>query len=137
MRHFKLAAAAVATLGCLWFASPASALNFLQPAGSPYATGKLESNSVRTGDLNNDGRDDLFTTNADPSVSIFLANADGSLTQAPESPIFIGDYAPSGNLGDFNNDGDLDFATASDEIVRVRLGSGEGTFGFATACVPE
>ncbi len=137
MRHFKLAAAAVATLGCLWFASPASALNFLQPAGSPYATGKLESNSVRTGDLNNDGRDDLFTTNADPSVSIFLANADGSLTQAPESPIFIGDYAPSGNLGDFNNDGDLDFATASDEIVRVRLGSGEGTFGFPTAFVTE
>jgi hypothetical protein len=137
LRHFKLAAAAVATLGCLWFASPASALNFLQPAGSPYATGKLESNSVRTGDLNNDGRDDLFTTNADPSVSIFLANADGSLTQAPESPIFIGDYAPSGNLGDFNNDGDLDFATASDEIVRVRLGSGEGTFGFPTAFVTE
>jgi len=137
LRQFRFVTAAAVALGVLCFASPASALNFLQPTGSPYSTGKLESNSVRTGDLNDDGRDDVFTTNADPSVSIFLANADGSMAQAPGSPIFIGDYAPSGNLGDFTNDGDLDIATASDEIVRIRRGSGEGTFSSPSAFVTE
>ena len=55
-----------------------------------------------------------------------------------ESPIFIGDYAVSGNLGDFNNDGD---SGLRNRLRRKSSGSGSGkwrgTFGFPTAFVTE
>lgn len=132
MHYIKLVAVAVVAVGSLWLATPASALNFIQPAGSPYATGELESNSVLTGDLNGDGRDDLVTVNADYSYSVFLANADGSLTPTLGNPFSTGStYALSGTLVDFTDDGNLDLAIATNNEVIVRPGNGAGGFGAA------
>jgi hypothetical protein len=135
MRSFKLVGLAIAVIGSLWFTAPAAALEFQQPSGSPYSTGENTVNSIRTGDFNEDGRDDVFTANADYSASVFLAGANGSMSPAPGSPIPSVSYVISGNLGDFNGDGHLDLVGATNDAVEVRLGNGDGTFNAAITSV--
>lgn len=129
MRHVKFVVAAAVALGALWYAAPASALDFVQPAGSPYNTGLLETNSVRTGDVNGDGRDDVFTANADYSASVYLSGPSGTLSPAPGSPITTVPYNLSGTLADLNGDSKLDMVLAqSGNQLSIRLGNGDGSF---------
>jgi hypothetical protein len=91
---------------------------------------------IASGDFNGDGKVDLLTvtsTQNDYSISILLGNGDGTF-QAPSTIT----TAPPANItaiavGDFNGDGNLDFAVLnqSTNSVVVYLGNGNGTFGAA------
>lgn len=88
--------------------------------------------SVAVGDFNGDGKLDVaavgFNTNV---VSIFLGNGDGSFTapvQYPTGPMLLSPPFHDVLVADFNGDGKLDLAVATDNGVAVLLGNGEGTF---------
>lgn len=94
--------------------------------------------SVAVGDFNNDGKQDLALANfVSNNVSIRLGNGSGGFAAAPASEVLVGSAPKSIAVGDFNNDGKLDFATAnfSSHDVSIRLGNGSG--GFSTPPSPE
>jgi hypothetical protein len=81
-----------------------------------------------TTDLNGDGNLDLLVP-AQGSVYAYLGNGDGTFTLASTTPTPSGGYlAP----GDFNHDGNVDFATSGNLIA---LGNGDGTFQNPTDIV--
>jgi hypothetical protein len=81
-----------------------------------------------TTDLNGDGALDLLVP-AQGSVYAYLGNGDGTFTLASTTPTLSGGYlAP----GDFNHDGNVDFATSGNLIA---LGNGDGTFQNPTDIV--
>jgi hypothetical protein len=101
------------------------------PAGrSPWA--------IASADLNNDGKLDLVVTNDiggnfRSTVSVLLGNGDG--TFQPAVTYKVGPSPTSVAIGDFNHDGKLDLAVASQTgtpngygLVTVLLGNGDGTF---------
>jgi hypothetical protein len=89
-------------------------------------------NSIVAADFNNDGTLDLATANYSSSnVSVLLGNenndiADGTFQPALDSP--TGANPLSVAVGDFNEDGNLDLATANVNDVSVLLGDGQGGF---------
>jgi len=94
--------------------------------------------SVAIGDFNKDGNQDFATANQSPkNVSIRLGNGDGSFTSPSIPEVSVGNVPTSVAIGDFNNDGNQDFATANlnSNQVSIRLGNGEGS--FSTPFIPE
>ena len=90
--------------------------------------------AVAVGDFNGDGKLDVVITNfANKDISVQLGHGDGSFSQAPNSPIHIGNRPTSVAVGDFNLDGKLDIAVtnAEDNNVVILLGRGDGTFSPA------
>ncbi len=100
--------------------------------------------NVALGDFDNDGYPDILTANEKGnSVSVLLGNGDGTFQPRMDIPITVpalpvGDKVDSSvsnpmgvAVGDFNGDGNLDFATANGgwASVNVVLGNGNGTFG--------
>ena len=86
---------------------------------------------VAVGYFNNDGFADLAVTNFhDNTVSILLGDGHGTFTQAPGSPIAVGNVPRSVSVGDFNGDGIVDLAVtdSNDNEVRILLGNGLGGF---------
>lgn len=103
---------------------------------SDYTTGGTTySPSLAVGDVNNDGRPDLVTTNRDnPAfVAVYLNNGAGGFA----APIQAGSI-PSARvvvLGDFNEDGNLDMVIGTDSLsagLNIRLGNGTGAFPTGT-----
>lgn len=82
------------------------------------------SGSVAAGDLNSDGHPDLVVGGNE--ISVRLGAGGGVLGTATN-------YSGGGDLrlGDLDSDGHLDVVVShrSDSTVRVRLGTGDGTFG--------
>ncbi len=86
---------------------------------------------VAVGDFNGDGFADLAAANLlDNTVSILLGNGHGTFTQAPGSPVAVGNVPRSVSVGDFNGDGIVDLAVtdSNDNNVRILLGNGIGSF---------
>ena len=82
-------------------------------AGEPrrLAVGRMPYHKLRAGDLNNDGKDDLVTTNAESgSVSIMCADRNGVLQQAKEIAVPRSPFAVA--IGDVNGDRYPDLAIA-------------------------
>ncbi len=94
--------------------------------------------SVAIGDFNGDGNQDFATANQyDSNVSIRLGNGTGGFTSPAVPEVTIGAYGLSVAVGDFNGDGNQDFAAANNGTnnVSIRLGNGSG--GFTPPAVPE
>ena len=100
--------------------------------------------SVAIGDFNNDGKQDIATANYRSStVSIRLGDGAGGFSGTTDVPVAAGAIPypadPSANtisvaIGDFNNDGKQDIATANyyANTVSLRLGDGAGGFSGTT-----
>src|SRR5690349_8879106 len=100
---------------------------------------------VVAADFNGDGALDLATaTHFTNDVTVFLGSGQGSLGAVTASSFFPTGTGPRWIVGgDFNNDGQLDLATANAEAstVSVLLGNGDGTFrphlDFVTGANPQ
>jgi Flp pilus assembly secretin CpaC len=113
---------------------------FLQ-AGSPISLGAARTvapaiaPSIASAVLTTSGFHDLVVT--DPvanTVEVLLSNGDDTFKEATGSPITVGQEPSSIVLGDFNNDGNQDFAVSNfkDNTFSLFLGNGDGTFKQAT-----
>ncbi len=108
----------------------ANAQTFIQPAGSPPATGQNPYDIVK-GDLNNDGNLDLAISNlGSNNVTVLLGNGASGFTNALSSPFATGLRPHSIALGDCNRDGNLDIVIANegDNTITLLLGNGSGGF---------
>jgi FG-GAP-like repeat len=93
--------------------------------------------SIASGDFNHDGNLDIAVANSvDNTVSIFLGNGSGSLTQSG-TPINVGHNPESIRAGDFNSDGYSDLAVANfkDGTVTTLLNNQNGTFTASTISI--
>jgi hypothetical protein len=93
--------------------------------------------SIASGDFNHDGNLDIAVANSvDNTVSIFVGNGSGSLTQSG-TPINVGQNPESIRAGDFNGDGYSDLAVANfkDGTVTTLLNNENGTFTASTISV--
>jgi hypothetical protein len=86
--------------------------------------------SLAVGDFNNDGKLDFLFSAGVPqqtaSIHVRLGNGKGKFQTSWKFGKYIG--CPDFAVGDFNADGNLDFAALADSEVHVFLGNGDGTF---------
>jgi FG-GAP-like repeat len=114
-------------------AASAEGAFFTQPSGSPYAAGNAP-NQIVTGDFNLDTKPDLAVANDQSSnVTILLGDGTGAFVPAPGSPVTVGSHPESVAVGDYNNDGRPDFATANFIGGNVSVFLGDGAGGFTQA----
>lgn len=86
-----------------------------------------------SGDLNDDGVDDLVVANEGSNdVSVILLGGDGEPLSSVAYPVGVEPYGLA--LGDLDGDGRLDLAVANrlDGTISVLLADGPGTFGPAS-----
>ena len=121
-------AALAATASTPGFTPPGTVPSFLRTAYYPIAGAAM----VALADVNHDGFVDILTANANNGASVLLGNGDGTFQPART-------FLPTGNFnlivsGDFDGDGNLDFAVtnySTSTTVSVMLGNGDGTFHAA------
>jgi hypothetical protein len=84
--------------------------------------------SVAAGDFDHNGALDLVTANSNGTISVLLGNGNG--TFRPRTDLTVSGVPRAVVVGDFNGDGRLDVAVASQlsNSVSVLLGHGDGTF---------
>ena len=101
----------------------AQAVSFLPRRDLTFRSGPMV-----VGDFNNDGIQDLYSTNVEnipPLVEVLLGNGDGTFHPAMSSG--VGMFL-SVAYGDFNGDGIQDLAMADDGGGFIQIGNGDGTF---------
>jgi hypothetical protein len=84
--------------------------------------------STAIGDLNGDGKPDVVTVNDDESISVLVAQADGTLGSRRD---YLASGDPAGAaIADLNGDGHADVAVADrGGFATVFLNAGDGTLG--------
>ncbi|MBS1635742.1 MAG: T9SS type A sorting domain-containing protein [Bacteroidetes bacterium] len=108
---------------------------FLQPIGTPLATGTPTLRGISSADLNADGKKDLVVGCAyDNSLSIYLGSGNGQFSNAPGSPMVIGNGTIANTISDFNGDliPDLAIANYYGGYISILLGAGNGSFTSAS-----
>jgi len=124
--------------------TPQESATFAAATGSPLPI-ELANYAV-VGDFRGQGMPDLAIAQNGPQVYIYLANGDGTFTQASGSPVIIPPppFDTVANplmvflaTGDFNNSGKLGLAAANleQDNVPILLGNGDGTFTIPTSFV--
>ncbi len=91
--------------------------------------GTVPADTLRSADLNNDGKADLlFTSYSGGAVLVYLGNGDGTFGQLISTTVPDSDLWPT--IGDLNHDGIPDVAVArfGSNALRVLIGNGDGTF---------
>ncbi|MDR3418105.1 MAG: VCBS repeat-containing protein [Nevskia sp.] len=135
------AGAALALSGLSTYTAQASPLpvSFIEPAQTTKLPGLdiggsgVMEDSVVTGDFNNDGHLDLLIANPFTGFApiLMLGKGDGTFAPGPAIAPSITQYF-GGVLatGDFNGDGNLDFAVAGADFafINMFLGDGKGNF---------
>jgi hypothetical protein len=97
-----------------------------------YSTGKNSgSSAVTVGDFDNDGNLDIAVANTNTdNIGVLFGHGNGTFKS--QSTFSTGNYSAPYDVivGDFNNDNQLDIATAlwSDNSVGILIGYGNGTF---------
>jgi hypothetical protein len=124
--------------------TPEANVTFSSATGSPIPS--QSANYVAVGDFRGQGKPDLAVPLNGNGVYVYLANGDGTFTEAPGSPIVLPrspwDGLPNAladfvATGDFDNSGKLGMAVAdlSEQNVWVLTGNGDGTFTIPTSFV--
>ena len=113
---------------------------FTQQSTSPISLGSKRAAApavppaITTALLTNSGFHDLLIT--DPTantVRILLSKGDGTFKEAAGSPITVPNEPSAIVTGDFNKDGNVDFAVTSFPASNVSIFLGDGKGGFAAA----
>jgi len=111
----------------------------LVPSLSPVSPGD---ELLALADFNGDGKLDIIkaTQTGASTINVALGNGDGTFQQASgfQLPAIL--TPVSGVVGDFNGDGKLDlaFASQSTDVVTILFGNGDGTFkGHIEYSVPN
>jgi hypothetical protein len=106
-----------------------------------FKVGKRPYQRLRAADLNNDGADDIVTTNTEGNnATILLSDGKGNFTEPPGSPFSCGD-APFGlAIGDVNGDNKPDLAIINSPAsmaegrgkngLTILIGDGAGRFSI-------
>lgn len=94
--------------------------------------------SIAIGDFNGDGKQDFVAANFNSNVvSIGLGNGNGGFTAPAVPQVAVGDAPQSIAVGDINNDGKQDFATANSGSSSVSIRYGNGSGGFTSPAPSE
>lgn len=112
------------------FTTPAGTISL----GAARATAPAIPPQITSDRLTSSGFHDLLIT--DPTantVRIFLSNGDGTFKEATGSPITVPNQPSAIVTGDFNGDGNVDFAVTSFASSEVSLFFGDGTGAFTQA----
>jgi hypothetical protein len=107
--------------------------DFTEAASSPEGLGNNPT-SLTAGDWNGDGAIDFAVGTQAPNVRVFLNDNDGTgdFTEAATSPEALGSNPTSLTAGDWDGDGALDFAVATQAPdVRVFINDNDGTGNFS------
>jgi hypothetical protein len=98
--------------------------------------GRSMMSTVAYGDFNHDGRVDMAAITAPTTVTVSLANPDGSYTVSAVLTTPKNRPAVQINVNDLDGDGDLDINTVGGInggwYVHKWLGNGDGSFGSRT-----
>ena len=101
------------------------------PTSLPSYTVSQNAYLMLSADLNNDGLDDVIVLNSDTpaTLSVYLTQANGTLATPATVPVSSGGDL-SATAMDFNGDGKIDLAIATDSLstITVLLGKGDGSF---------
>ena len=113
---------------------------FAPASGSPFPAGN-NPNDIAVGDINGDGQVDLAFANHDTKyVTVLLGAGRGSFALAAGSPFTVNSRPhPHGiAFGDFNGDGNLDFAVDDwgNNRITVVFGDGKGSFASPGVSFP-
>ncbi|MEW6210684.1 MAG: FG-GAP-like repeat-containing protein [Acidobacteriota bacterium] len=110
---------------------------FAQPGGSPLSAGG-DPVDLAVADFNRDGLLDFAaaTGAGSSNVSVMLGNGAGGFAHAPGSPLTGGASPRAIAAADFNRDGRLDLAVASQISNSVSILIGNGAGGFTPSATP-
>ena len=106
-------------------------------AGAVVAVSSQHTFGIVAGDLDGDGDQDVVVLSNATTVSVFIAESDGTFTEIVGTALAIsgltlGPHTIDATLADVDGDGDLDLLASSAQGVSLNLNNGNGRFATAS-----